>query len=286
MPAMVSPRLAIGLLVAASSLAAALSTCIDGARGTAYGYEPGTPTGPENWGKLSPEYSLCGEGKQQSPIDIVTKEVVPKPDLESLDRTFSPANATLVNDGHDISLKFKPGTVGNLTVGGKAYDFEKLHWHAPSAHTVNGQRFPLELHLVHRSADGGVAVIAILYKVGGADSLYPQLRPKLEVMAADKCNFAQQESRVEAGLVRMPRSVQRRAGSYFRYTGSLTAPPCTENVVWSVLARVRQITKEQLDQLTAPLPRGAAGDARPVQPLNGRTVEFLNVTDSIISFPM
>ncbi|PAN41370.1 hypothetical protein PAHAL_8G038600 [Panicum hallii] len=280
---MVSPRLAIGLLVTASSLAAALSTCIDGARGVAYGYAPGSPTGPENWGKLSPEYSLCGEGKQQSPIDIVTKEVVPTPGLESLNRTFAQANATLVNDGHDISLKFKPGTVGNITVGGKVYDFEKLHWHAPSAHTVNGQRFPLELHLVHRSADGGLAVIAVLYKVGHAESFYVLMRKALGEMAADKCNFAEQESRVSAEGVFIMRALQRRAGSYFRYTGSLTAPPCTENVVWSVLARVRQISKEQLDQLTAALQPG--GDARPVQPLNGRIVQFNNATD-IISFPV
>ena len=102
-------------------------------------------------------------------------------------------------------------------------------------------------------------------------------------MAADKCSFAAgEESHVETGLVHL-RSLQKRTGSYFRYTGSLTVPPCTENVIWNVLGKVRQISNEQLQLLKAPLP---GSDARPVQPLNGRTVQFYNPPNSTISFQM
>ncbi|RCV37087.1 hypothetical protein SEVIR_8G034500v4 [Setaria viridis] len=276
---MVSARAAIGLLVAASSLAVVLS---DGGGGPAYGYASGSPTGPENWGKLSPAYAACGKGKQQSPIDIVTKQVVPNPNLDSLSRTYAAANATLVNDGHDITLKFEAGKVGNIAIGGKVYSFDRMHWHAPSDHTVNGQRFPLELHLVHKSADGAVAVIGILYQIGAPDSFYYQLKRQLEEMAGDRCHFGEEESHVEAGLMHL-RSLQKRTGSYFRYMGSLTVPPCTENVTWNVLGKVRQISKEQLQLLKAPLP---ASDARPTQPLNGRTVQFYNPPNSTVSFQM
>ncbi|OEL31774.1 Alpha carbonic anhydrase 7 [Dichanthelium oligosanthes] len=276
---MASSRAAIGLLVAASSLAVALSD--GGSSGPEYGYAAGSADGPENWGKLSPAYKMCGQGKHQSPIDIVTKQAVPNPNLDSLTRTYAAANATLVNDGHDITLKFD-GKVGTITVSGKVYSFEKLHWHSPSDHTINGQRFPLELHLVHKSADGAVAVIGILYQLGAPDSFYYQLKSKLGEMAGDKCNFAEEESHVEAGLIHL-RSLQKRTGSYFRYTGSLTAPPCTENVVWNVLGKVRQISKEQLRLLEAPLP---GSDARPTQPLNDRTVQFYNPPNSTISFQM
>ncbi|KAG2623042.1 alpha carbonic anhydrase 7-like [Panicum virgatum] len=275
---MVSPRAAIVFLVAAASIAVALS---DGGP-VLYGYEAGSATGPENWGKLSPEYRLCGQGKQQSPIDIVTKKAVPNPNLDTLERTYAASHGTLVNDGHDIMLKFDGAKVGTITIAGKVYSFDKLHWHAPSDHTINGQRFPLELHLVHKSADGGVAVIAILYQLGAPDSFYYQLRTQLAEMAADKCSFAEEESHVETGLVHL-RSLQKRTGSYFRYTGSLTVPPCTENVIWNVLGKVRQISNEQLQLLKAPLP---GSDARPVQPLNGRTVQFYNPPNSTISFQM
>lgn len=101
-------------------------------------------------------------------------------------------------------------------------------------------------------------------------------------MGQDRCNFGEEESHVEAGLIHL-RSLQKRTGSYFRYMGSLTVPPCTENVVWNVLGKVRQISKDQLQLLKAPLP---GGDARPAQPLNGRTVQFYNPANSTISFKM
>ncbi|CAO2143306.1 unnamed protein product [Urochloa humidicola] len=276
---MVSPRAAITLLVAASSLAAA--ALADGGGATLFSYSAGSTTGPENWGKLSPAYRTCGQGKQQSPIDIVTKQVVPNPNLDTLERTYAAANATVINDGHDISVEFEE-KVGTITVKGKVYNLEKLHWHSPSDHTINGQRFPLELHLVHKSADGAVAVIGILYQIGAPDSFYYQLKRQLGEMVGDKCNFAEEESNVEVGVMHM-RSLQKRTGSYFRYMGSLTVPPCTENVVWSVLGKVRQISHEQLQLLKAPLP---GSDARPTQPLNGRTVQFYNPPNSTVSFKM
>ncbi|XP_066334892.1 alpha carbonic anhydrase 7-like [Miscanthus floridulus] len=274
---MVSSRALIGLLVAASSLAVALS---DGGA-TLFSYRAGSPDGPENWGKLSPAYKACGQGKQQSPIDIVTKQAVPNAHLDSLNRTYGAVSATLINDGHDITLEFG-GKVGTITVNGKVYNFDKMHWHSPSDHTINGQRFPLELHLVHKSADGALAVIGILYQLGAPDSFYYQLKRQFVEMANDQCHFGEEESHVEVGLIHL-RSMQKRTGSYFRYTGSLTVPPCTENVVWSVLGKVRQISKEQLELLKAPLP---GNDNRPTQPLNGRKVQFYNPPNSTISFQM
>ncbi|XP_062204270.1 alpha carbonic anhydrase 1, chloroplastic-like [Phragmites australis] len=273
---MVSPRAAVVLhLVAAASLAVAPSNGDE----PAYGYAPGSANGPENWGRLSPAYKLCGEGKKQSPIDIVTKQAVSSPNLDSLTRTYAAANATLINDGHDIMMRFE-GKVGTITVNGKVYSFVKVYWHSPSEHTINGQRFPLEMHLVHKSDDGNLAVIAILYQYGAPDSFYFQFKKKLAEMAKEKCNFAEESSQVAAGLVHL-RSLQKRTGNYFRYTGSLTTPPCSENVVWNVLGKVRQIAKEQVDLLTAPLP---AKDSRPTQPLNGRAVQFYNPTNSTVSF--
>ncbi|KAG8091291.1 hypothetical protein GUJ93_ZPchr0011g28370 [Zizania palustris] len=249
---------------------------------TEYSYVAGNKLGPANWGKLSPEYKLCGEGKKQSPVDIITKQAIPNPSLDSLNRTYAAADSTLINNGKDISMTFEAGKVGTVTVGGKVYRFKRVQWHSPSEHTINGQRFPLEAHLVHGSDDGGVTIIAILYKYGSPDSFYFQLKKKLAELAGDKCNYGEENAQVAVGLVHM-RSMQKRTGSYFRYMGSLTTPPCTENVIWNVLGKIRHISKEQVDLLAALLP---AGDARPSQPLNGRTVQFYNPPNSTISFEM
>uniref|UniRef100_A0A0E0J6W5 Carbonic anhydrase n=1 Tax=Oryza nivara TaxID=4536 RepID=A0A0E0J6W5_ORYNI len=276
---MVSLRAAIVLVVAASSVAVAFSHA-EGNEGPDFTYIEGAMDGPSNWGKLSPEYRMCGEGRSQSPIDINTKTVVPRSDLDTLDRNYNAVNATIVNNGKDLTMKFH-GEVGQVIIAGKPYRFQAIHWHAPSEHTINGRRFPLELHLVHKSdADGGLAVISVLYKLGAPDSFYLQFKDQLAELGADECDFSKEEAHVAAGLVQM-RSLQKRTGSYFRYGGSLTTPPCGENVVWSVLGKVREISQEQLHLLMSPLP---TKDARPAQPLNGRAVFYYNPPGSAVSF--
>jgi carbonic anhydrase len=179
------------------------------------------------------------------------------------------------------------GKVGSVSIGGKSFSLKKLQWRTPSEHTINGKRHPLEVQLVHESdaGTGELAIIAILYKVGAPDSFYFQLKRELAELAGDRCNYGVEDASSPMGLVHL-RSLQKRTGSYFRYMGSLTAPPCTENVYWNVLGKVRQMTKEQLDMLLAPLPPAARQNARPVQPLNGRVVTFYNPPNSTISFQM
>ncbi|KAL5206162.1 hypothetical protein ABZP36_034371 [Zizania latifolia] len=71
--------------------------------GPEFSYIAGSKNGPENWGKLSPHYRLCGEGRSQSPIDINTNAIISRPELESLDRSYATVNATLINNGKDIT---------------------------------------------------------------------------------------------------------------------------------------------------------------------------------------
>ncbi|GJN13762.1 hypothetical protein PR202_gb00504 [Eleusine coracana subsp. coracana] len=280
MPAMaMSSRAAVVLLVLAGSVALSY-----GSGPKLFGYTAGSLNGPENWAKLSPENKICGDGKRQSPVDIVTKQAISAPNLDTLTRTYAATNATLINNGHDVSMTFQ-GKVGSITVNGKVYNFEKLHWHLPSEHTINGQRFPIELHLVHKNDAGNLAVIAILYQFGAPDSFYFQLKNKLAELAKEKdsCNLEEEVSQVPAGVIHM-RSLQKRTGSYFRYEGSLATPPCTENVVWNVLGKVRQISKEQVALIETLLP--AKHTARPAQQLNGRVIQFYNPPNSTISFQM
>uniref|UniRef100_A0ACD5T6G0 Uncharacterized protein n=1 Tax=Avena sativa TaxID=4498 RepID=A0ACD5T6G0_AVESA len=180
------------IVVALSSLDVALS--YDDYGGPSFSYNAMSMDGPENWGKLSPAYSACGEGKMQSPIDIVTADAVPNPALDNLTRVYAPTAATLLNSGKAITMIFDhkddgtsvfPGaiTVTTLDNGGAPkkmlFGFKGIHWHIPSEHTINGQRFPMELHLVHTSEEGHLAVISIMYKIGEPDAFYDQIKEKL-----------------------------------------------------------------------------------------------------------
>uniref|UniRef100_A0A6V7QWU3 Alpha-carbonic anhydrase domain-containing protein n=1 Tax=Ananas comosus var. bracteatus TaxID=296719 RepID=A0A6V7QWU3_ANACO len=145
----------------ASSFLVAFSSAHDFVR---FGYNDGS-TGPKNWGSLSPEFSLCTKGSNQSPINIVKDDAVYNAKLGSLLRDYVATNATLINNGFNVGLRFD-GEAGTLVVGGKNYTFRAILWHSPSEHTFDGERFPVELQLIHTNSDGAVAVVAVLYQYG------------------------------------------------------------------------------------------------------------------------
>jgi carbonic anhydrase len=124
------------------------------------------------------------------------------------------------------------GDAGSLVINGTTYYLKQLHWHSPAEHTVDGHRYDLELHLVHQSLTNKTAVIGILYEVGRhEDAFLRQLEPFIRRIAYVR----DREERV--GLVD-PRRARGRASVYYRYMGSLTAPPCTEGVIWTIVKRV------------------------------------------------
>ncbi|KAG9459129.1 hypothetical protein H6P81_003637 [Aristolochia fimbriata] len=226
-------------------------------------------SGPSNWGNLSPDYAVCSNGKQQSPIDIKKDDISSK--KECLSRDYQDANATLVNNGFNIGIKME-GDAGALDLNGKKYTLQQLHWHSPAEHTIKGVRHPAELHLVHRSKDDEIAVVAILYKFGDADPFLKQMKDQLAALDKEVCK-GDEESHIPLGVIKT-KQLDKETRKYYRYMGSLTVPPCQENVSWSILGKVREMSLEQLNALRAPLGTGYTKNARPLQELNGRKVEL------------
>ncbi|XP_066349718.1 alpha carbonic anhydrase 1, chloroplastic-like isoform X1 [Miscanthus floridulus] len=224
--------------------------------------------GPAHWGSLSPNFTQCARGTHQSPIDISTAEAALNPGLQPLHRDYTVANATLVDNVFNIALRFDDdGAAGSVRIDGKVYRLKQMHWHSPSEHTINGQRFPVELHMVHASDDGNVTVVAMLYRFGSRpDPLLWQIQDKLAAL------YAEEGAPVPAGNVSLW-SLRLYSHTYYHYVGSFTTPPCTENVIWSVLAQVREMTVDQAAALMAPLEQAYRRNNRPTQPMNGRIVQ-------------
>jgi carbonic anhydrase len=134
-----------------------------------------------------------------------------------------------------------------------------LHFHSPSEHLVAGAGSPLELHFVHQAADGERAVLGALVRIGRKNMQFERV---LESFPHD----AGQQARVQSPVdLRQLLPATTRA---YRYSGSLTTPPCTEGIRWLVLATPVQISAHQLAELRATV----EGNARPVQPRNGRPI--------------
>ncbi|KAG6550082.1 hypothetical protein Mapa_008038 [Marchantia paleacea] len=196
----------------------------------------------------------------QSPINIhVPSHPVNHSLPVSPDTKYVKANASLYNDGYSPEIT---GPFGNFTIGTKTYNFDNIHFHRPSEHTLNSIRYQLEMHIVHRSADNETAVIAVFFALGAPSPFLSQffnLLPQIEGHGKPPV------------LVPNLKPSFTISGKYARYLGSLTTPPCTEGVIWTVMLYPNTLSNQQLHQYLTSFPDESA---RSSQPKNGRVVQI------------
>jgi carbonic anhydrase len=211
--------------------------------------------GPEHWSELDKSFSTCQQGHHQSPIDI--RDAKPA-DLPSIQFAYQPAPLHIVNNGHTIQVNYAPGSF--ITVGDRRYQLVQFHFHHPSEERINGKGFEMVAHLVHKADDGALAVVAVLLDRGAASQTIASLWRHLPSHEGPEQDL--DDVRIDAtGLLPADHG-------YYTFTGSLTTPPCTEDVTWFVLKTPTRMSQSQADAFGRIYPR----DARPVQPLNGREV--------------
>ncbi|XP_042497226.1 alpha carbonic anhydrase 7-like isoform X1 [Macadamia integrifolia] len=230
-----------------------------------FDYMEGSSKGPEHWGEIHEEWKACNNGNMQSPIDLLHQRVEVVSELGKLKRDYKTANATLMNRGHDIMLEWE-GDAGSIDINGTDYKLRQCHWHSPSEHTINGTRFAAELHMVHESSNLRFAVIGVLYKIGRPDPFLSELEEEINVLADT-------QNEITIGMVN-PKHIKLGGRKYYRYVGSLTTPPCTEGVNWTIIKRVRTISAAQVKLLRRAVHDSAESNARPLQPLNDRVIEL------------
>jgi carbonic anhydrase len=211
--------------------------------------------GPRNWGNLQSDFSACKLGHQQSPIDI---RQTSKAELPKLEFAYQPSPLKIIDNGHTIQVNALPGSA--VTIGGVRYELLQFHFHTPSEERIQGRSYPLVAHLVHRNADGKLAVVAVLFKKG-ADN--PLIKTVWDALPKEK-GKEQEPSGVSIDAATLLPQAQ----AYYNFPGSLTTPPCSEEVNWFVLKQPVEISEAQLKRFH----QVYTHNARPVQPLNGRTV--------------
>jgi carbonic anhydrase len=199
-------------------------------------------------------FESCAIGKQQSPIDI-RGAVASK--LPALQPDYPALAPSWVNNGHTIQVNLPEGAA--LTVGDNRYKLLQFHFHTPSEEAINGKRFDLVAHFVHRDEQGRLGVIAVLFKRGKPNAAWGQVLAHLpregETIGVQGLNL---------GLASL---LPAKLG-YYAFEGSLTTPPCSEGVSWMVLKTPVEISGAQL----ATFRKLYSANARPLQALNGRVV--------------
>ena len=190
----------------------------------------------------------------QSPIDVSNPAAL---DLANLAFHYQPTTVNIINNGHTIQVNYDSGSY--IELDGVRYDLTQFHFHAPSEHSVKGVLAAAEVHLVHKAADGKLAVVGLLVEVGAHNPALDAYWSDLPATSGPVQQLSTQAN--AAGMLPA-------APLTYRYAGSLTTPPCSEGVAWSVMVQPIQISAEQLATFT----RLYDGNNRPVQPLNGRAL--------------
>ena len=217
-----------------------------------WGYE--AENGPDVWAQLNPKYILCANGKHQSPIDLVN----PTPEkLSPITYTYdSTTILNIRNTGHTIEVAYPEGSW--IEVDGARYQLLQFHFHAPSEHTVAGKPFDMEMHLVHKSEAGNLAVVGVFIENGRENAEFTPIW--------DQLPSAPGESLHNEGVIFNAIDLLPGPKSTYHYEGSLTTPPCSEGVQWFVLTTPIEMSEAQIAAFKAII----SDNNRPVQPLNGR----------------
>jgi carbonic anhydrase len=211
---------------------------------------------PTQWGKLSDDFALCELGRDQSPINIKnTVEDSPA----KIDFDYKPSPLVVVNNGHTIQAKYAQGST--VSINDKKYALLQFHFHTPSEHNINDKASAMELHLVHRNETGQLAVVGVMLNQGLSNPLIAEIWKQIPDIG---------ETNTVSDLLINASNLLPRKKSYFSYMGSLTTPPCSEGVSWNLLLEPITVSKEQVETFA----KIYQVDARPLQPINGRTVQL------------
>ncbi|ESO02349.1 hypothetical protein HELRODRAFT_65386, partial [Helobdella robusta] len=223
--------------------------------------------GPKNWYQLSSDFSLCA-GLKQSPIDLKTLESQYNRNIG--DFVFSSAyrnslndvsELELLNNGHtfNLDIKYNPGVAiaNQPTMNGGGlpgtYLLAGVHgqWGSDdsrgSEHTFKSRQYPLELHLIHYNTKykslneamahaDGLAVLAVLCQVFSST-----IGEILRLVGSVKESGRSVQVKIKPFLL-----LPQEKGSFFRYPGSLTTPPCSEIVNWTVFRNFAEVKRNEV----------------------------------------
>jgi carbonic anhydrase len=212
--------------------------------------------GPDHWGDLESAFAECKVGSHQSPIDI---KAAKEAELAPIQFDYKLSPLKIVNNGHTIRVNYEPGS--SVTINGIALPLTQFHFHHRSETEIDGQKYDLEVHLVHEDpAAGRAAVVAILIKSGAENAFLRDLLSH----APQKAGEEVERKKVVINAADFLPADQ----NYYVFDGSLTTPPCSEAVKWYVLKTPIEASPSQIAAFAKLYP----DNARPVQPLNGREV--------------
>ena len=218
-------------------------------------------TGPSHWSELSSDFIACVEGHRQSPIDIHAKNCKELRSASNLELHYVPSVFDIVNNGHTEQVNCL--TEDEMVFENNTYRLNQFHFHTPSEHTIDGKYFPMEIHFVHLNEQNELAVVGLFVDEGAHNAAFDPVFEHLPTHIGEHDIVPIPLNPIQF----FPKNMDN-----FRYEGSLTTPPCSENVHWLVLEEHISMSKSQLSKFQKLFPH----NNRPIQPLYERGVAVVH----------
>ncbi|KAM6465090.1 carbonic anhydrase 4 isoform 2-T2 [Liasis olivaceus] len=248
---------------------------------------------PRQWTTL---FRDCGK-KDQSPVNILTQQVQYDESLKAFNfknYDIKPNKKwTMENNGHTVQVQLDGS--GMVELGGLAgrYKAMQFHFHwgsqegelrSPgSEHSIDGERYAMELHIVHIKEEfndvasaikgKGVAVLGFFIKAGNKNANYEPLISNFKAISA-----AGNKTEIPALALGSLIPEKKDLTSFYRYKGSLTTPGCNEEVVWTLFEKPIELGSQQIEEFWKKLyfdtdmRFSMVDNFRPVQPIYSRTI--------------
>ncbi|MEL7006114.1 MAG: carbonic anhydrase family protein, partial [Bacteroidota bacterium] len=180
---------------------------------------------------------------------------------------YKSSKETVAYLGHTVQVEYDPGSI--VVFDGKPYDFKQFHFHTPSEHHVDGITYPLEMHMVHTCAHRETdtdkpqyLVISILFKEGEENEFLNEFLSEIPTTEGEVFELPDK-------FVDVDDLLDHRVDNFYYYLGSLTTPPFTESVNWSILKKIYEASPEQIRKIN--LLEG--NNARHIQAIYGRKID-------------
>lgn len=239
---------------------ATISTAIFNPRPSLTEEEPqwgyGGASNPTQWSELSSEFESCELGRDQSPINI---NVVSEGEPAEIEFNYQPSTVEVIDGDRTIKVGgYKSGNT--VSIKGEVYKLVQFHFHTPSEHRIDNESSAMELHLVHQNKAGKLAVVGVMMEVGEENTTIANIWDAIPDNKANQNNSITVDA---ASLLPEDRTL-------VSYAGSLTTPPCSEQVSWNLLLEPIEVSPEQIETFESLYPY----NARPIQPLNGRSIKL------------
>lgn len=211
---------------------------------------------PAHWGEMKEEFAMCSKGKMQTPINIVPTQDI---DVKALGFDYKTTSTNVINNGHTVQVNIATGSTVNID--GVDYELKQFHFHTPSENNINGHKYALEAHFVHATKDGSLSVVAVMFEEGKENPILEKIWSKFPLKENHKVSIDLSTNDIKAI---MPANKE-----YYKFMGSLTTPPCSQNVKWNVFKTSMTISKEQVKEFFDIF---GHSNNRPLQDTNRRVI--------------